>query len=67
MSDRPTITMFVVLRMMTNILRGAQERKKTAERRKSIIFVLLLLRALPIILEDAFCIPTFFDEARKTR
>ena len=42
-----------VLMRMVKILRGAQEMKKTAERRVRRIFVLLLLWVFLMTLEDA--------------
>ena len=51
---------------LTNILGGAQDRKNTPDSRKSIIFVLFLLQALAIILEETSWVPIFRVDARNT-
>ena len=53
--------------MMVKILRGAQEMKKTAEMRKRMMFVLLLLWVFLMILEEALDFMIFLVEALKMK
>ena len=56
-----------VLIRMVKILRGAQEMKKTAERRIRRIFVLLLLWAFRMIFGDVLACVIFRVDALKTQ
>ena len=58
-----TVNGLLALMMMVKILRGAQEMKKTAEMRMRMIFVLLLLWAFRMTLEDVLTCIIFLVEA----
>ena len=58
-----TLNGLAVLMRMVKILRGAHERKNTAEMRTRMMFVFLLLRAFLIVLDEDLDWMIFFVEA----